>query len=74
MMSVTNGLKEIGNESQVTFLLKQLHNIDNDIKAAAARAVSVLHPSGKGILHDHLFADENPWKSIFLQIDNELIA
>jgi hypothetical protein len=73
-LSILDALKEIGNENQVTFLLKQLHNIDNDIKAAAARAVSALHPSGKGVLRDHLFADENPWKSIFLQIDNELTA
>jgi HEAT repeat protein len=73
-LSILDTLKEIGNESQVTFLLKQLHNIDNDIKAAAARAISALHPLGKDVLHNHLFADENPWKSIFLQIDNELTA
>ena len=73
-LSILDALKDIGDETQLTFLLKQLHNADDDIKAAAAKALSGLHPLGVSILHTHLFADENPWKSIFLQIEKDRAA
>ncbi len=73
-LSILDALKDIGDETQVTFLSKQLHNADNDIKAAAARALPGLHPLGISFFHTHLFADENPWKSIFLQIENDRAA
>jgi len=73
-LAIIDALKEIGCEKQITFLLKRLHDKDDDIKAAAAKCLSCLHPSGTAFLQTHLFADENPWKAIFLQIKNERAA
>ena len=73
-LAIINALKDIGSESQITFLLKRLHDKDDDIKAAAAKSLSYLHPSGAAFLQSHLFADEYPWKAIFLQINNERAA
>ena len=73
-LSIIDALKEIGSEQQVSFLLKRLHDNDDDIKAAAAKCLSSLHPGGSAFLQTHLFADENPWKAIFLQIKNERAA
>ncbi|MDB5200078.1 MAG: hypothetical protein JWO92_2041 [Chitinophagaceae bacterium] len=73
-LAIIDTLKEIGNEKQISFLLKQLHHKDDDIKAAAAKCLSHLHPSGTAFLQTHLFADEDPWKAIFLQIKNERAA
>jgi len=73
-LAILDALKDIGNETEITFLLKQLHNADNDIKIAAAKALACLHPLGITFFHTHLFADENPWKSIFLQIENDRAA
>ncbi len=73
-LTIINALKDLGSEKQITFLLKRLHDNDNDIKAAAAKSLSCLHPSGVSFLQSHLFADENPWKAIFLHIENERAA
>jgi hypothetical protein len=73
-LAIIDALKDIGNENQITFLLKRLHDKDDDIKVAAAKSLSYLHPSGAAFLQSHLFADENPWKAIFLQINNERAA
>jgi hypothetical protein len=73
-LAILNIIKEIGNEKQFTFLFKQLHHADHDIKAAAAKALSYLHPSGNVVLQNHLFADENPWQQIFLQIEKDHAA
>jgi hypothetical protein len=67
-------LKEVGSEKQMLFLLKQLHNSDDDIKVAAAKTLSGIHPLGASCLQTHLFADEYPWNAIFLQINNERAA
>lgn len=73
-LAVIVALKDTGSEKQIPFLLKQLHDNDDDIKAAAARSLTGLHPSGVSFLQNHLFADENPWKAIFLHIKNERAA
>jgi hypothetical protein len=73
-LTVIHALKNIGNESHIPFLLKKLHDKNDDIKAAAAKSLSYLHPSGAAFLQAHLFADENPWKAIFLQITNDRAA
>ncbi|KAA9036346.1 HEAT repeat domain-containing protein [Ginsengibacter hankyongi] len=70
-LAIINALNDIGNEEQIAFLLKQLHHSDNDIKLAAAKSLSHLHPLGIEFLKTHLFAHEDPWKTIFLQIENE---
>jgi hypothetical protein len=67
-------LKDNGSEKELNFLLKQLHNADDGIKAAAAKTISSLHPDGATFLQSHLFADEYPWKAIFLQISNDRAA
>ena len=67
-------LKETGSEKELDFLLKQLHHSDDGIKAAAAQTISSLHPLGSSFLQSHLFADEYPWKAIFLQIQNDHAA
>jgi len=73
-LAVIYTLKDIGSEKQVSFLLKNLHDEDDDIKAAAAKSLSCLHPQGAEFLQTHLFADEHPWKAIFLHITNERAA
>lgn len=73
-LAILDALKDIGNEGQVTFLFKELYNEDHDIKMAAARALSVIHPAGSSYLKTYLYAHENPWKSIFLQIENDRAA
>ncbi len=67
-------LKDTGSEKELNFLLKQLHNSDDGIKAAAAQTISSLHPLGSSFLQSHLFADEYPWNEIFLQIENDHAA
>ncbi|MEO6454664.1 MAG: HEAT repeat domain-containing protein [Ginsengibacter sp.] len=73
-LAVIHALKDIGSEKQIPFLLKKLHAKDDDIKAAAAKSLSYLHPLGNAFLQTHLFADEYPWQAIFLQITNERAA
>lgn len=73
-LTVIHALEDIGNEEQISFLLKKLHDKDDDIKAAAAKSLSSIHPLGTEFLQTHLFADEDPWKAIFLQITNERAA
>ncbi len=73
-LSILSVLEEIGNENQVSFLLKQLHDNDDTIKLAAAKTLSCLHPMGKAFFQTHLFADQNPWKAIFSQIENDRAA
>lgn len=73
-LAVIDALKDMGCQKTIPFLLKQLHDKDDDIKAAAAKSLALLHPSGAAFLQTHLFADEDPWKAIFLHIDNERAA
>lgn len=70
-LAVLDALKEMGSEKEIPFVQAQLRNTDNEIKAAAAKCLSFLHPSGSAILQTYLFADEQPWKAIFLQIKTE---
>lgn len=73
-LAIINALNDIGSEDQINFLLKQLHDKDDDIKLAAAKSLSHLHPLGIAFFKTYLFADEDPWKTIFLQIENEYVA
>lgn len=73
-LAVLEALQFIGSEKQVTFLLNQLQDKDDDIKTAAAKSLSMLHPMGPAFLQTHLFAHQYPWKAIFLQINNERAA
>ncbi len=67
-------LQKVGDEKQIPFLLKQLQDTDDAIKVAAAKTLSVLHPLGTVFFQTHLFADEDPWRTIFSQIKNERAA
>jgi hypothetical protein len=73
-LAVLDILQFIGSEKQVPFLLTQLQDKDDDIKAAAAISLSHLHPSGPAFLQSYSFAHQHPWKAIFLQINNERAA
>jgi len=73
-LAVINALKDIGTEKQISFLVKELHNKNNDVKAAAANSLSVLHPLGHTFFKTYLLAEEKPWKEIFLQITHNRIA
>ncbi|MDE3213189.1 MAG: HEAT repeat domain-containing protein [Bacteroidota bacterium] len=73
-LATLHALEEIGTPKEVPFLLKRLHDHDDGLKLASARALAHIHPRGVSFLRGHLFADENPWKSIFLQIENERAA
>lgn len=73
-LAVINALNDIGNDEQINFLIKQLQDADDDIKLAAAISLSHLHPLGPTFFKTFLFADKDPWKTIFLQIENEHAA
>ena len=73
-LAILDTLKIIGSEEQVPFLLQQLQNEDDDIKSAAAKSLSQLHPIGAAFFQSHVFADQLPWKNIFLQNMNERAA
>jgi len=71
MLSV---LQETGSENQIPFLLNELNCPDNAIKLAAAKALSMIHPSGTSFFDSHSFANIYPWNAIFDQIQNERAA
>jgi hypothetical protein len=73
-LAVITALKDIGSEKEIAFLVKELNDPNNDIKAAAAGSISILHPLGNGLFKTYLFAAANPWKEIFFQITNKHIA
>jgi HEAT repeats len=73
-MAGINALEDIGSEKQISFLLKRLHEKDDDVKMAAAKAIIRIHPMGVSFLLGHLFADEDPWKSIFSHLRNDRAA
>ncbi len=73
-LAVINTLKGIGNIQQVPFLLIELNDKDNDVKAAAAKALLSIHPSGNNFLQTHSYAGISPWSTIFQQVKNELAA
>jgi hypothetical protein len=73
-LKVIHALKDIGDEKQIPFLVKKLQDKDDDVKAAAAKTITSLHPWGIECLQEFFFANKNPWKSIFLQITNERTA
>jgi HEAT repeats len=73
-LAVITSLKDIGSEKEISFLVKELDDQDNDIKAAAANSLSILHPLGNGFFSTYPFAKTKPWKEIFLQITNKKVA
>lgn len=73
-LTVIDVLKDIGSEKEVQFLITELDDWNNNVKAAAAHSISVLHPLGNSFFKTYLFADTKPWKEIFLQITNNRIA
>ncbi len=73
-LAVINALEDIGTERELSFLVKELDDWDNDIKTAAANSISILHPLGNGFFTTYPFAKVKPWKEIFLQITNKKIA
>jgi hypothetical protein len=73
-LAVISALQEIGSEKEIPFLVKELDDWNNDIKAAAAYSISALHPLGSGFFKTYPFAEAKPWKQIFFQITNKRIA
>ncbi len=73
-LAILDILKVTGCKKQIPFLLMQLQDTDDDIKAATAKTISALHPSGPAFLQAQRYADINPWKTIFLQINQERVA
>jgi hypothetical protein len=73
-LATINTLKYIGNINQVAFLLTQLNDKDDDIKAEAAKTLTSIHPSGGAFLQTYSYANISPWNAIFKQIKNELAA
>lgn len=73
-LAIINALKTVGTIQHVPFLLQQLNDNDNEVKAAAAKALAVVHPSGNAFLQAHSFAAIAPWNQIFKQVTNELAA
>jgi hypothetical protein len=73
-LAVITALKDIGSEKEIPFLVKELDDPNNEIKAAAAGSISTLHPLGNSFFKTYPFAEANPWKEIFFQITNKQIA
>ncbi|MEO8111866.1 MAG: HEAT repeat domain-containing protein [Ginsengibacter sp.] len=73
-LAIIDALRDIGSENEISFLLSLLHDEDDEIKAAGAKSLSWLHPLGADFLQAHSFADQDPWKNIFLEIKNERAA
>ena len=73
-IAIIDALKHVGNVTHVDFLLTQLNDIDNDIKAAAAKTLMFIHPSDKVFQQTHSYAGISPWNRIFKQVKNELAA
>ncbi len=73
-LAILDILKHTGSVKQIPFLLMQLQDTDDDIKAATAKTISALHPSGPAFLQTQRYANLNPWKTIFLQINQERVA
>ena len=73
-LAVIDTLKYVGDIKEVPFLLLQLQDKDNDIKAAAAKTLMVLHPSDNVFLQTDSYAEISPLNRIFKQVKNELAA
>lgn len=73
-LAILDILIHTGSKIQIPFLLTQLQDADDDIKAATAKTISALHPLGPAFLQTQRYANLNPWKTIFLQINQERVA
>ena len=73
-LAVIDAFKYMGSIDDVSFLLGQLEDMDNDVKAAAAAAIMFIHPSGNEFLQTLSYASISPWKTIFKQVNNEVAA
>jgi hypothetical protein len=73
-LAVITALRDIGTEKELSFLVKELHDWNDDIKVAAANSISILHPLGNDFFQTYPFAEAKPWKEIFLQITNKQTA
>ena len=73
-LAVITALKDIGTDREIPFLIKELDDTNNEIKAAAAGSISTLHPLGNGFFETYPFAKARPWKEIFFQFTNKQTA
>ena len=73
-LAVIAALKDIGTDREIPFLIKELDDMDNEIKAAAAGSISTLHPLGNDFFETYPFAKTRPWKEIFFQLTNKRTA
>ncbi len=73
-LAIIDALKDTGSEAEISFLQNLLHDQDNEIKAAAAKSLSRLHPLGSAFLQAQPFANQYPWKNIFLEINDDCVA
>lgn len=73
-LAVIAALKDIGTDREIPFLVKELDDTNNEIKAAAAGSISTLHPMGNDFFETYPFAKARPWKEIFFQLTNKQTA
>ncbi|MHB1922690.1 MAG: HEAT repeat domain-containing protein [Chitinophagaceae bacterium] len=73
-LTVIKALPQIGTSDQVSFLMDQLANENNEIKLAAARCILQLDPDGMDKLESSQHANEYPLQEIILQIKGEKAA
>ena len=71
---VIAALKDIGTDRDIPFLIKELDDENNEIKAAAAGSIAILHPLGSDFFETYPFAKAKPWKEIFFQLTNKRTA
>ncbi len=73
-LAILNSLKENGGDLHLSFLMHQLHDEDNMIKLAAAKALAAVHPEGSAAFTGLHSSGIYPWTEIFHQVKNELAA
>lgn len=67
-------IQQIGTAEQIPFLLLTLSNTDNDVKAAAARAIRELQPNGLHLVAQQVSPDSYPWNQLLPQLKQEVRA
>ncbi|MGH2645546.1 MAG: HEAT repeat domain-containing protein, partial [Chitinophagaceae bacterium] len=74
-LAILQSLNEIRDPETVPFLIEQLHDNNNEIKLAAARAImSAANGQGINLLNTFAYAQTYPWSDIIRQLKKEAEA
>jgi len=67
-------IQKIGSAEQIPFLLATLSHADNDVKAAAARAIRELQSGSLELVTQQVSPDTYPWDQLLPQLKQEVRA